>query len=123
MMLPGHVAHTGRTEVVLELVVEAGGSEVVGSVGAANAVVMTQSTVKTAADWPRKVTTRVAGQLNPKVHAVASSQVVVMVCLGVLKAMVVSGGHETVMGLIVAGNESVVTVAPVAVTVVMKGVV
>ena len=115
MIPPGHVAQTGRGEVVVWVVV---GEVLVGGAGGLKRVTRVQSTENTPEDAARKVTIFVGAQVKPRVKAVGWSQSVVMVVLGVLKAIVVSGGQFTVMGLTVDGNERVVTVGPLADTVV-----
>jgi len=87
-----------------------------------NAVERVQSAERTPVDDPTKVTILVAGQVNPSVKIVLPSHWVVMVVLGVAKAICVWVGHETVTALTVDGKEIVVTVGPVAVTVVTNGV-
>lgn len=85
-----------------------------------NAVCRVQSAVKTPAEGPKNVIIFVLGHLNPRVSGLPldPSHSVVMVVLGVLNAIVVSGGHEKVIGLTIAGKVIVMTVAAVAVMVV-----
>jgi hypothetical protein len=75
--------------------------------------------VKTPAEGPRKVTTLVVGQVKPKVHAVGVGQLRVKVVFGVWNLTSLYGGQETVVGAAIAGNVRVVTVLPVADTVVV----
>ena len=63
---------------------------VVGSVvgdGGSNVVESVQSAVTTAVEAARKVTTRVEGHANSKVHVVGTGHSVVAVVLGVLKTI------------------------------------
>jgi hypothetical protein len=108
-----YVMKTGSGVVVGEGVVVAG----VG--GALHEVTTVQSKVNAPIEAARNVTTLVVGQANGIVHTVGVGQSVEIVIFGVLKVMAESGGQDTVIADTVDGGTSVVTVGPVAVTVVL----
>jgi hypothetical protein len=112
----GHVNQTGSGPVVVGvLLVVLGGRPV----GRANTVV--QSAVKTPVEAARNVITWVGGHEKPKVKMVGTGQSAVKTVCGIAKLISLMGGHEIVLGLMVAGNDKVMTVGPFAETVVKKG--
>lgn len=111
MMPGGHVVHTGSGVVVVDV------DEVVEVGAAVQTVTRVQSTDTCPVVDPRKVTTLVLGQSKPMAHVVGVGQSVVSVTAGVAKTMVLCGGHDTVVGAMVAGKDTVVTVGPVTVMV------
>lgn len=83
---------------------------------------MVQSAEMVAVETPRKATTRVDGQVKGKIIMMLVGQSVVSVIHGVPNTSSESGGHWIETGLTVGGQWMVVTVGPVAVTIVANGV-